>query len=101
MLREPNMRPTSTIPTLLCLFLCFLITPASADRLTPEKLWDLARIGDAVVAPNGKEVAYLVKRYDLAENSGTSSLIIQPLPESIDSSSKAAAFESPLLTTFP
>ena len=101
MLREPNMRPTSTIPTLLCLFLCFLITPASADRLTPEKLWDLARIGDAVVAPNGKEVAYLVKRYDLAENSGTSSLIVQPLPESLDSSSTAAAFESPLLTTIP
>ncbi len=70
-----------------------------ADRLTPEKLWDLARIGDVAVAPDGSQVAYLVTRYDLPENAGTVSLVLQKLPESLDpDGSKAIAFESPLLT---
>lgn len=73
---------------------------ASAERLTPEKLWDLARIGDAVVSPDGKTLAYLVTRYDLAENKGTTSLVLQPLPSADLSTDgkKSIAFESPLAT---
>jgi len=89
------MRLTGTI--LICLVLFVLAKPASADRLTPETLWDLVRIGDAAVSPDGKQIAYLVKQYDLAENSGTSSLMVQSLPATLDSDVKAAAFESPLL----
>ncbi|MDA7874297.1 S9 family peptidase [Rhodopirellula sp.] len=96
MLREINMRLTGTILT--CLVLFALAKPASADRLTPETLWDLARVGDAAVSPDGKQLAYLVKQYDLAENSGTSSLMVQSLAATLDSDVKAAAFESPLLT---
>ena len=97
MLREYNMRLTGTILT--CLLLFVITTSASADRLTPETLWDLARIGDASVSPDGKTVAYLVKRYELAENSGTSSLLVQPLPESallesLESDVRIAAFDS-------
>ena len=87
------MRLTGTILT--CLLLFVFTSSASADRLTPETLWDLARIGDAAVSPDGKTIAYLVKRYELAENTGTSTLLVQPLPESLDSDAKIAAFDSP------
>jgi len=49
------MRLTGTI--LICLVLFVLAKPASADRLTPETLWDLVRIGDAAVSPDGKQIA--------------------------------------------
>ena len=94
------MRLTRSILT--CLVLFFFTTPASADRLTPETLWDLARIGDAAISPDGKTVAYLVKRYDLVENGGTSSLLVQPLPAELISGDKTAiAFETPLTSEKP
>ena len=80
-------------------FICFAVMPLSAraDRLTPEKLWDLARVGDAAVSPDGSSVAYLVKHYDLSENAGTSDLILQPLPSDLaEGDAKSAAFETPL-----
>ena len=87
---------------LLIAFLASLLCNhfVSADRLTPEKLWDLARIGDAVVSPDGKTLAYLVTRYDLAENKGTTSLVVQPLPsgDSFTTDKKSVAFDSPLAT---
>ena len=43
-------------------------------RMTPELLWKLGRLGDAVSSPDGKQVAYTVRRYELAEDKGTSSL---------------------------
>lgn len=83
------------------LFSMFVITAiAHADTMTPEKLWDLARIGDAVVSPDGKSIAYLVTRYDLAENEGTVSVLLQPLPQTLANTDekKATAFETPLQT---
>lgn len=46
----------------------------TADRMTPELLWKLGRLGEAVVAPDSASVVYSVRRYELAENSGSSSL---------------------------
>ncbi|MFK8112765.1 MAG: prolyl oligopeptidase family serine peptidase [Rubripirellula sp.] len=70
---------------------------SSADTLTPEKLWDLARIGDAAVSPDGKQLAYLVTRYDLAENKGTTSLMLQALPETVSAGeTKSTAFQTAL-----
>ena len=73
--------------------------PCWGQRLTPEKLWDLARIGDAAVSPDGKLLAYLVTRYDLKSNKGTTSLMLQSLPESEirTNEKKAAAFDTPLV----
>lgn len=78
-----------------------------AERLTPEKLWDLKRVGDATISPDGKQVAYLVTTYDLAENAGTTSLVLQQLPNDLGgiasqgednkATSVALAFESPLM----
>lgn len=75
-------------------------SPVFADRLSPEKLWELARIGDAAVSPDGRQVAYLVTRYELSENSGTASLVLQDLPSELKTpESRALAFETPLLTS--
>jgi dipeptidyl aminopeptidase/acylaminoacyl peptidase len=42
--------------------------------LTPEKLWQLGRLGEMRVSPNGKTVAYTVTKYDLAENKGNADI---------------------------
>jgi len=49
---------------------------AQQQRLTPELLWKLGRLGDATVSPDGESIAYAVRRYDLAANSGTSSVFL-------------------------
>ena len=36
--------------------------------LTPEKLWQLGRLGEMQVSPDGKSVAYTVTKYNLSEN---------------------------------
>ena len=91
------MRPTTCL--LLLSIVATTCQPCSAQRLTPEKLWDLARIGDAAVSPDGRQLAYLVKRYDLAENAGTTDLLVQPLPEQLEpAQQRAVAFDTPLLS---
>lgn len=81
----------------LCLACAWMVSPVLAERLSPEKLWDLARIGDAAVSPDGKFVAYLVTRYDLSENSGTASLMLQELPTDASKPEPVAiAFDTPL-----
>ena len=61
--------------------LCGLATDEQTDaqskpsqRMTPELLWKLGRLGEAVASPDGSQVAYTVRRYELAENKGFSSL---------------------------
>ena len=52
----------------LHLFLAALTTSlVSAERLSPERLWDMKRIGDSGLT-DGAHVAYLVTQYDLGEN---------------------------------
>ena len=70
---------------------------AAAERLTPERLWDFGRIGDAVVSPDGSHLAYTVTRYDLADNSGKTSVHLVPLNKfTAKSDASAAAFDLPL-----
>jgi dipeptidyl aminopeptidase/acylaminoacyl peptidase len=89
-------------PILQCLFVFFALlltsSPCPGERLTPEKLWDLARIGDAAVSPDGTLLAYLVTRYDLQENKGTTSLMLQSLPdgEIAISEQRSTALDTPL-----
>ena len=47
-----------------------------AERMTPELLWKLGRLEGGVVSPDGRNVAYAVRRYDLAENKGTSAVYL-------------------------
>jgi dipeptidyl aminopeptidase/acylaminoacyl peptidase len=56
---------------LLTAFLLVSLFANAQEKLTPELLWKLGRVGNPVVSPDGKTVIYEVKRYDLAANKGT------------------------------
>lgn len=85
---------------ILVLFALCHLPVLHAERLTPERLWDLARIGDAAISPDGKQLAYLVTHYNLQENSGTVSLMLQALPDSLSDGTKTStAFGTPLQTS--
>ena len=47
--------------------------------LTPEKLWQLGRLGEMQVSPDGRTVAYTVTRYSLAENRGNADIYAVPV----------------------
>lgn len=38
--------------------------------ITPDDLWSMKRIGDAVLSPDGKRIAYVVTSYDMDKNKG-------------------------------
>ncbi len=71
---------------------------ALAERMTPERLWDLQRIGDVAVSPDGKQLAYLVTKVTLSENSSTTSLYLQTLGDDVEQNvaKTAIAFGTPL-----
>ena len=46
----------------------------AGKRLTPEILWKFGRIGEHVVSPDGQTVAYTVTRFNMAENSGRTTI---------------------------
>ncbi len=83
----------------IALLTIFAPAATAGERLTPEKLWDLGRIGGSAVSPDGTQLAFLVTRYDLEENSGRVTLYLQDLPNTLpESPDRAAAFDSVLKT---
>ena len=42
--------------------------------MTPERLWQFARLGSSCLTPDGSAVAYAVRHYNLAENQGRSEI---------------------------
>ena len=83
----------------IALLTIFATAATAGERLTPEKLWDLGRIGGSAVSPDGTQLAFLVTRYDLEENSGRVTLYLQDLPNTLpESPDRAAAFDSVLKT---
>ena len=46
------------------------------DRLTPEMLWQLARVNDPQVSRDGSALLYELRTYDLAANKGTSQVML-------------------------
>lgn len=65
---------------ILSLLFCIVITvPAVAqDRLTPELLWQLGRLGDYDLSPDGKTVVYSVRRFNIETNKGYNTLYTIP-----------------------
>ncbi|MEZ6197801.1 MAG: S9 family peptidase [Planctomycetota bacterium] len=62
------------------LLLLVIVAPLAAqNRMSPELLWKLGRVGGGSVSPGGLEVLYSVRRYELAENRGDSDLWVVPL----------------------
>jgi dipeptidyl aminopeptidase/acylaminoacyl peptidase len=65
-----------------CCLIAFTTAAAASPQervMTPELLWKLGRLGGAALSSDGGHVAYAVRRYDLAENGGTSSLLVKDL----------------------
>ncbi len=48
----------------------------TSDRMTPEALWAMGRIGGAQVSPDGKQIVYQVGYYSVKENKGHQVLCI-------------------------
>ena len=72
------MNPRLSCGRALCLAITLVLLPAPnlfAQRvMTPELLWQLGRLGGTVVSPDGNTIWYTVRTYELAENSGTTTL---------------------------
>ena len=49
-------------------------TDQPTQRMTPELLWKLGRLGEAAVSADGSKIAYSVRRYALEQDKGRSSL---------------------------
>ena len=52
---------------------------SAGERLTPERLWQLTRLGSVCLHPDGNTVAYAVRRYNLPENQGRSEIHVLDL----------------------
>jgi dipeptidyl aminopeptidase/acylaminoacyl peptidase len=60
------------------LLLAAQLAPAQDDRMSPELLWKLGRVGGGSISPEGDQVLYSVRRYELAKNKGDSDLWLVP-----------------------
>ncbi len=65
-----------SLATFLSLVSTVVAQDAAETRMSPELLWKLGRVGEAVVSPDGTSIAYGVRRYELAENKGNSTLML-------------------------
>ena len=61
------------------LFSVIACLTAEETRMSPELLWKLGRLGGASISADGERVAYTVRRYELAEDKGTTSLFLRHL----------------------
>ncbi|MCC6509091.1 MAG: hypothetical protein IT423_08285 [Pirellulaceae bacterium] len=71
------------------------------QRMTPELLWKLGRVGEAQLSPDGRYLAMTVTYFDLAENGGQTDLVVQELPQWLgeacdEATEQAVAFNTPL-----
>ena len=46
------------------------------DRMTPEALWAMGRIGSMVASPDGKQIVYTVSYYSVKQNKSHTTLHI-------------------------
>ncbi len=60
------------------------LSAAAGDRMTPERLWELGRLGSATVNDQGNLVAYAVRHFNLQENSGKSEIHLVDLQNNSD-----------------
>ncbi|MCA9319104.1 MAG: PD40 domain-containing protein, partial [Planctomycetes bacterium] len=64
---------------LLTLFMILASGLSAQERLSPELLWKLGRVSGGQISPDGAQVLYSVRRYELSKNSGDSDLYVVPL----------------------
>lgn len=70
----------STLPVLLLALAVPAETVAqNTDRLTPELLWQIPRVGAPEISPDGHLVVFGVTAYDVGANRGNTDLFIMPV----------------------
>ncbi|MGE5498083.1 MAG: TolB family protein, partial [Syntrophothermus sp.] len=62
------------ILTLLLLASCSLAYGQQKHAMTTDDLWAFKRLGDAVLSPDGKTLAYVVTSYDMDKNKGNADI---------------------------
>lgn len=62
--------------TLLSLFM--LHQTFAQQKLTPETLWQIGRVGNPVLSPDGKTLLFEVKKYDVPTNRGNNTVYTMP-----------------------
>lgn len=55
-------------------FLCSQCAGQDSELMSPELLWKLGRVGSATISSDGETVVFTVRRYQLKENAGKSTL---------------------------
>jgi len=66
------------IATLIILSI-FSVSVYAQNRMTPELLWDLKRIGNIQVSPDNSTILFSIKEYDLTKNKGENNLYTMPI----------------------
>lgn len=66
------------VPCLVAATAAVLAVPAQG-RLTPETLWRLQRLGELVLSPDGRWLAYTVRTTELAEDRSTARVFVLDL----------------------
>ena len=54
-------------------------TASAQERMSPELLWELGRLGGGAVSSDGTLVAYSVRHYELEDNKGASTIHVRNL----------------------
>lgn len=62
----------------LLLFACMMQNAFAQQKLTPETLWQLGRVGNPVLSADGKQLLFEVKNYSVEANKGTTTVYIMP-----------------------
>lgn len=65
------------IYSLLCIIM--IENLHAQQRLTPETLWQLGRVSNPAISPDGKQFLYEVKTYSLEANKGNTIAYMQPV----------------------
>lgn len=63
----------------LVLFSVLTIVSFAQNRMTPELLWDLKRVSNIQISPDGQQILFSIKTYDLKANSGINQLFLMPI----------------------
>lgn len=59
-------------------FIVAFLSVKAQEKLTPELLWKLKRLSNASISPDGQQVLYEVRQYNLEENKSTNYIMIVP-----------------------
>ena len=49
----------------------------AAAKFTPEVMWEMGRVGAAVLSPDGSQLLYTVTHYNMAENRGVTAIYLR------------------------